>query len=208
MCVSKNPFKCCCCCSLTLGTWILGVFEILNVICTGFMRNWLGLATSLGMTVLFGLTVYDQHNVTFRKLLYWVYFVLSIAFAVTFAFAIVFLAVTDYVDDEFERACRDTPELYPEKYSDLDNCVSFLHNCAIAMMCLLFLIAVPIRFALANVLKYGWKEQEERRQEIREGQHEPLNNQAAVGDQENGATPGAGGQNAGYYPVDGTDRAN
>mmetsp|Transcript_20933 Transcript_20933/g.25730 ORF Transcript_20933/g.25730 Transcript_20933/m.25730 type:complete len:82 (+) Transcript_20933:317-562(+) len=79
------------------------------------------------------------------------------------------MAFTGIADEIFEKACDDSPTLYPGKYSEMLDCVGYIHNIAIAAMCILFLVAVPLRFALARVLKYAWKEQQHVHDE-REGQ--------------------------------------
>ena len=106
--------------------------------------------------VLFVLVLVDKHSVTYRKLLYYVYFTLSIAFAVLFAAAIIVLAVSDLANPQFETACRDNPDLYPGKYTVLSDCIGFINKMAITFMSIMFLIFVPIRFAMCRVLKHGY----------------------------------------------------
>ena len=68
--------------------------------------------------------------------------------------------MSDIANDQFEEACRANSDLYPGKYSNLSDCISFLNKMAIIFMAVMFLIFVPIRFALCNVLKHGYKELE------------------------------------------------
>ena len=161
MCIDKEANTCCCGCSLTTATWIIGFLDLLSLVSQGFSHNWLGVGTSGAVCILFILTVIKRNSVTIRKYLYWVYYVLSIAFAVLFAVAIIAFCFLDFADESFEDTCEETPELYPNKYERMSDCISFLRTLAIVVLCIVYLISVPIRFALARVLYYGWKEQED-----------------------------------------------
>ena len=144
---------------MTTATWIIGLLELLSAISSGMSHNWVGLATSLAVCILFLLTVISPKNFKYRKTLYIVYLVLSIGFTVVFAAAVITLSFSRIADDTFEEACRSNTDLYPGKYPLLTDCVEFLHKIAIFVSVVMFCIAVPVRFALARVLYYGYKEQ-------------------------------------------------
>ena len=105
--------------------------------------------------------------------------------------AILYISFSDLINPELENTCNEDSGL-KEKYPDLDHCVNFLHKVAIVVMCLMFVIFVPIRFLLWRVIYHGWKEQEELR--TYEAEHrEPLN---------------GGGAQAGYYGENDGNNAN
>ena len=107
---------------------------------------------------MFVLVIVDRNSVKYRKLLYYVYLILSIAFTVLFAAGIIVLALSDIANTQFEQVCRENTDLYPGKYTVLSDCVSYMNNMAISFMSVMFLIFVPIRFALCRVLKHGYEE--------------------------------------------------
>ena len=106
--------------------------------------------------IFFILVAVDKQSVFYRKMLYYVYLALSIIFTLCFAAFILVLALSDLADPYFEKACEDNDDLYPGKYTELADCVSFLNKIAISFMTFLFLFAVPFRFLLCHVLKVGY----------------------------------------------------
>ena len=150
---------CCCGCSLFTATMLIGVLELFNVFSSCLQRNWLATSLSVVQCIFFILVAVDKQSVFYRKMLYYVYLTLSIAFTISFAAAILVLALSDLADPQFEQVCKDNDDLYPGKYTELPDCVSFLNKVAISFMTFLFLIFVPLRFLLCHVLKIGYRGQ-------------------------------------------------
>ena len=161
MCINKEKWHCCSCFSLSVATWIIGVFELVGCISAGINHQWVSFAVSLFKSSLFALTIVKPHSIGIRQWLFYIYMTLSVCFTIMFAIAIIAICFTDIAEDVFEQACLDSPTLYPGKYQKLHECVGYIHNIAIAAMVVLFLICVPLRFSLARVLKYAWKEQQQ-----------------------------------------------
>ena len=158
MCINKEKWHCCGCFSLTVATWIIGSFDLVGCISAGIHQQWISFGVSLIMVALFAMTIVKRHSIGVRQWLYYAYMALSVCFTITFFIAIMAIAFTEIAHDVFEKACKDSPTLYPGKYEKLNECVGYIHNIAVAAMCVLFLFCVPLRFSLARVLKYGWKE--------------------------------------------------
>ena len=72
---------------------------------------------------------------------------------------IIVIEFTNFSDSMFEKACEDNPTLYPGKFSLMNDCEGYIHNIAVAVMTIIFLVYAPLRFALARILKYAWLEQ-------------------------------------------------
>ena len=131
------------------------------------------MSLSVIQCVFFILVAVDKHSVKYRMLLYYVYFILSISYAVLFAAGILVVALTDVADSQFEQVCRNNDDLYPGKYTVLSDCVSFLSKVSIGFMSVMFLICVPLRFALCHVLNIGYKGQKaEHERSQNSGHHE------------------------------------
>ena len=75
------------------------------------------MALNLVQCVLFVLVIVDRNSVKYRKFLYYIYLILSIAFAVMFAAGILMLSFTNIANPQFEQVCRENPDLYPGKYT-------------------------------------------------------------------------------------------
>ena len=104
----------------------------------------------------------QKHCPKRRKVLYYVYFFTSVVFAIFFLLAIVLLTLTDLAKQQFDNYCTANPELYPQRFTTVDSCANYLCKWTIVALSIAFAIMVPIRFACARVLKYGWLEQVER----------------------------------------------
>ena len=72
-CLDKQNYTCCCGCTLTTGTWILGILIMIEMIFSFIYGQWLSAVSQAILVVPFILTMFDKHNVTYRKFLFYLY---------------------------------------------------------------------------------------------------------------------------------------
>ena len=109
----------------------------------------------------FGLVIYKENNINYRKYLYYIYLVCTVVGTLGYILVIIlfFVLYDDWIAPYFDEACYDNPELYPEMYDTLEECENFIYTFAAVALVLGFVIFVPIRIMFTRVLFYGWKEQ-------------------------------------------------
>ena len=111
MCVDKHHYKCCCCCSLTCATLILGLLYLIGCIADAVAGLWLTFAIQLVMSLLFIMVLVKPHDVTIRKILYYVVMIMTVInFVALIIVFIYFLATDDWIYD----ACKSSIESYWE----------------------------------------------------------------------------------------------
>lgn len=180
MCIYKNDehpehSTCCCGCSLFAATMLIGCFEVVSAAGSGMHENWVGLVLTALQCLFFTLVAVKRNCVTRWRLLHYCYLTLSVGWTILFVVAIVVLCVTSIAEPKFEQICQGNPDLYPGGFKKLDHCVDYLHKWFIAALSVIFLIFVPVRFAMSRVIWHGYLGQKalhERR--LVDGHHEHL----------------------------------
>ena len=102
--IGRNHYKCCGCCSMTTATLILGALYLIGCIFDAIAGMWLGFAIQLIMSLLFIMVLVKPHDVTIRKILYYLVMAMIAINFVGLIIVFIFFLVTD---DWILNACHD-----------------------------------------------------------------------------------------------------
>ena len=97
----KDNYSCCCGCSLTVGTWILGVLVLADMIISMLYGPKIQAVGETMLLIPFILTLFDRHGVLYRKLLYYTYLIGFICYLVAaLVFSILVAIWPDWMADK------------------------------------------------------------------------------------------------------------
>ena len=148
MCVDKHHYKCCGSCSLTTATLILGALYLLGTIAYAVTQQWVSFSISLILTLLFVMVLVKPGDIGVRKLIFYLVTIGQIIGTVALILVFIILMATD---DWVKDAC--------DKW-DVDNCYDDAKKWIIISFIIALILDLLLCFCVAQILYYGWKEQE------------------------------------------------
>ena len=161
-CLDKDDYTCCCGCSLTTGTWILGVLIIIEMVFSFITTQWLSAFSQLIVVVPFVLTMFDRHNVSYRKWLYYIYVAGIVLWAIAMVIVLIVWSIfSDDIQTQVVSQCSTDPNVQDWFGNDVEYCMDSMRRAIIIAVCVSTVIGLFINFLFARMLYYGWKEQEE-----------------------------------------------
>jgi len=188
MCVDKHHYKCCGSCSMTAATLVLGALCLIGCIFDAIGGMWVGFVTQLIMALLFVMVIVKPHDVSIRKSLYYIMFVMTVINYVGLIAVFIYLLATD---DWIVTTCYEQTS---NRY-DFANCLDYARTAMVIVFCVLFVIYGLCGCCTLQILYYGWKEQEHLYHE--RGQALQYNNQSQQPVQNSQPQP----SEPGYQPV-------
>lgn len=159
MCINQESMMCCYMCSYTKAVWLIVLVEIFFGVGAAMIGNWT--AVTIGCCVVFTLSfiLCAQHSVFIRRLAFVVYLTLTIISVFDIVFVTVLLTFIDgKMQARFADYCRDHPALYPDRFSTVDECVTYVRVTTIALFVFFSLIILVMRVCFCRILYYGMRE--------------------------------------------------
>ena len=158
----KDNYSCCWgWCSLTVGTWILGVLNLADMILSMLYGPKIQAIGETMLIIPFILTLFDRHSVLYRKILYYAYLIGFFCYLVAaFVFIILVAIWPDWMAEKARNACRDDEtikDLFDVSVSDCESKMKKLLTFAASFA---LFVGTPINAFCLRMLFYGWKEQE------------------------------------------------
>ena len=146
-------------CSFTSAVWIIALVEIVFLVGAFFLRNWVALAISGVVLLTLSFIMCNPKSVFIRRLAFVVYLILTVIAIVDVIFVTVLLGfVNGRLDKTFADYCLEHPEIYPDRFSTLDECVSFVRTVTITLFALICFTVLILRVCFCRVLYHGMLE--------------------------------------------------
>ena len=198
MCVDTHNYKCCCgCFSLTQATLLMGLLYVIGAIATAVAGIWYEFAVYCVMSSIFVMILVKPRCAGTRKLLYYIYLILSVLGAIAFVIWTIILFTGDFEHDW----CTDADNIkdYDQFFDDYDECMDWINMMAIICVIFAALVGIPCALCVLQILYYGWREQEN-------ASNETYSRNIAYGQghQQNHTVPVGGQPTAGYMPANQT----
>ena len=152
---NDNRYKCCCgCMTLNQATWLIGFLYLIAAMLLAIATSWISMAYALIVASLFFVIVAKPDSVSLRKCIYYTYLTSLILGLIGYIILIIFVFIYHWAPDD------------DEEFDDWGELSDWFEDSFIWWLWMIFLIVfscsmfIPCSIAGAQVLYYGWKEQE------------------------------------------------